>query len=132
MAGDVTADSSALYVDPDSVGVPNVSGGGGAEVSVDGPSSSVVPGSDVGGSGLGGDEDGAVDVGGHGVAVAESEGVPVGVPEGVPVAVVRHGAGEEGEVGDEVGVVGVVGAVGVITLSDGETRFAGGSVGLSL
>ena len=102
-------------------------------MSADGSSSSVVSESDVGGSGLGGDEDGAVDVGGHGVAVAESPGVSVGVPEGVsegvPVAVERHGSGEEGEVDGEVGVVG---AVGVITLADGEAGFTGGSVGLSL
>jgi hypothetical protein len=119
-------------VDPDSVGVSDGSEGWDPEVSVDGPSSSVVPESGASGSGFGGDEDGAVDVGGHGVAGAGSVGVPVGFPEGVPVAVVRHGAGEEGEVGGEVGVVGDVGAVGVITLSDGATRFAGGLVGLSL
>lgn len=112
------------YIDADCV-VSDASGACGADDSGDSGSAvggSLVEGPVEGVSELGAGEDGAVEVGGHGVVE------PVGVPVGVPVAVVdEETQGDDGEDGDVV-----VGSVGVDMLTDGDGSCAGGSVFWSL
>jgi hypothetical protein len=91
---------------------PEESGGAGSS-----PEDELPGGDDEGGTRPGAGEDGADEVGGHVLGLADPEGGPVGVP----VDVETQGDGELGE----VGALGVVGGVGVVKVTDGEGRTGG-------